>query len=56
MDPKLVAALRKDPQATRRAFRDTYGGHIPLDMGSERFSELDDSGRERAVLKAWAGN
>ncbi len=56
MDPKLVAALRKDPQATRRAFRDTYGGHIPLDMGSERFSELDDSGRERALLKAWAGN
>jgi cation diffusion facilitator CzcD-associated flavoprotein CzcO len=55
MDPKLVAALRTDPQATRRAFRETYGGHTPMGLGDERFLELDDAGRERALQRAWDG-
>ncbi len=56
MDPKLVAALREDPQAVRRAFRETYGGHVPQGMGDERFLELDAAGRERALQEAWDGN
>jgi cation diffusion facilitator CzcD-associated flavoprotein CzcO len=55
MEPKLVAALREDPSATQREFRNTYGGHIPLDMGDERFLELDAAGCERALHKAWDG-
>ena len=55
MEPDLVAALREDPRATRRAFRETYGGHTPLDMGSERYLELDSSGRQRALQEAWDG-
>ena len=55
MDPSLVAALRADPQATRRAFRETYGGHTPMGMGEERFLELDAAGRERALQRAWDG-
>ena len=56
MDPALVAALREEPQAVRRAFRETYGGHTPLGMGTERFVELDEAGRERALQKAWDEN
>ncbi len=55
MDPDVVARLREDPQAVRRAFRETYGGHTPLDLGDERFTDLDAAGRERALRKAWAG-
>ncbi len=55
MDPSLVTALRADPQATRRAFRETYGGHTPMGMGDERYLELDDAGRERALQRAWDG-
>ena len=55
MDPKLVATLREDPQAVRRAFRETYGGHTPLGIGDERFQELDVAGREQALIKAWDG-
>ena len=55
MDPSLVTALRADPQATRRAFRETFGGHTPLGMGDERYLELDDAGRERALQRAWDG-
>ncbi len=55
MDPDLVAALRADPQATRRAFRETYGGHTPMGMGDERFLDLDAAGRERALQQAWDG-
>ena len=55
MDPKLVATLREDPQAVRRAFRETYGGHTPLGIGDERFQELDVAGREQALMKAWDG-
>lgn len=55
MDPDVVARLRADPQAVRRAFRETYGGHTPLDMGEERFVELDAAGRERALRRAWDG-
>ncbi len=55
MDPNLVAKLRADPQAVRQASRETYGGHTPLDIGKERFLELDEAGRERALLKAWEG-
>lgn len=56
MKPELVAALREDPQAVRRAFRETYGGHTPLRLGSERFHDLDAAGRERVLEEAWAGN
>lgn len=55
MDPDVVAGLREDPQAVRRAFRESYGGHTPLDMGEERFTELDAEGREREMQKAWEG-
>ena len=55
MDPKLVTALRADPQATRRAFRETYGGHTPMGVGDERFFDLDAAGRERALQRAWDG-
>ena len=55
MDPNLVAALRSDPQAVRRAFRETYGGQTPMGMGDERFLELDAAGRERALQQAWDG-
>ena len=56
MDPALVAALREDPQAVRRAFRETYGGHTPLRMGDERYVELDAAGRERVLREAWEGH
>ena len=55
MDPNLVATLREDPQAVRRAFRETYGGHTPLGIGDERFHDLDVAGREQALMRAWAG-
>jgi len=55
MDPNVVARLRADPQAIRRAFRQTYGGQTPLEMGDGRFLELDDAGRERALQRAWDG-
>ncbi|NNL87348.1 MAG: NAD(P)/FAD-dependent oxidoreductase [Myxococcales bacterium] len=55
MDSNVVARLREDPQAVRRAFRESYGGHVPLEMGEERFVELDAAGREQALQRAWAG-
>ncbi|MCH9802226.1 NAD(P)/FAD-dependent oxidoreductase [bacterium] len=55
MDSNLVAALRSDPQAVRRAFRETYGGQTPMGMGEERFLELDAAGREKALQQAWDG-
>ncbi|MGR8919494.1 MAG: flavin-containing monooxygenase [Gammaproteobacteria bacterium] len=55
MDQDVVQRLRADPQAVRREFRDSYGGHVPLDMGDERFVDLDEAGRERALWKAWEG-
>lgn len=55
MDPRLVARLREDPQAVRRAFRESYGGHVPLGMGEERFHDLDEAGREAALQRAWDG-
>ena len=55
MDPNLVATLREDPQAVRRAFRETYGGHTPLGIGDERFHDLDVAEREQALMKAWDG-
>lgn len=55
MDQNVVAGLREDPQAVRRAFRESYGGHTPLAIGDERFTELDAAGRERALQKAWKG-
>ncbi|MFT5417688.1 MAG: cation diffusion facilitator CzcD-associated flavoprotein CzcO [Gammaproteobacteria bacterium] len=55
MDPNVVAKLRVDPQAIRREFRGTYGGHTPLEMGDERYLELDEAGRERALQRAWDG-
>jgi cation diffusion facilitator CzcD-associated flavoprotein CzcO len=55
MDPRLVARLRDDPQAVRRAFRESYGGQTPLGIGDERFHDLDDAGRERALWAAWQG-
>lgn len=56
MDQNLVSELRADPQATRRAFRETYGGHTPMGMGDERYLELDQAGREAALQRAWDGN
>lgn len=56
MDPRLVAALRADPQAVRRAFRASYGGHTPLGMGNSRFHDLDDAGRASALQQAWDGH
>ena len=56
MDDDLVAALRKDPQSIRREFRQTYGGHTPLEMGEQRFLELDEEGREQALQDAWDKN
>jgi cation diffusion facilitator CzcD-associated flavoprotein CzcO len=56
MDPRLVAELRAEPQAVRRAFRATYGGHIPLGMGTARFFDLDDAGRAQALQQAWEGH
>ncbi|MBK6659258.1 MAG: NAD(P)/FAD-dependent oxidoreductase [Proteobacteria bacterium] len=55
MDPRLVARLREDPQAVRRAFRESYGGQTPLGIGEERFHDLDAAGRERALWAAWQG-
>ena len=55
MEPKIVANLREDPQAVRRAFRNSYGGHTPMAIGKDRFMELDEPGRERALAKAWDG-
>ena len=55
MDSNLVAALRSDPQAVRRAFRETYGGQTPMGIGEERFLELDAAGREKALQQAWDG-
>ncbi|MBT5754169.1 MAG: NAD(P)/FAD-dependent oxidoreductase [Acidimicrobiaceae bacterium] len=55
MDSNLVAALRSDPQAVRRAFRETYGGQTPMGMGEERFLELDAAGHEKALQQAWDG-
>ena len=55
MDPKLVANLREDPQAIRRAFRQTFGGHTPMGMGGDRFHDLDAVERERALQSAWDG-
>ena len=37
MNPDIVDRLREDPQAVRRAFRESFGGHVPIDMGHERF-------------------
>ena len=56
MDPAVVADLRRDPAAVRSAFRETYGGHVPLGMGTVRFTDLDEAGRRRALEEAWAGN
>jgi cation diffusion facilitator CzcD-associated flavoprotein CzcO len=56
MVPQRVAALRADPQAIRRAFRETYGGHTPLRMGDQRFHELDAAEREQVLQQAWDGN
>ena len=56
MDPARVAALREDPQAVRRAARETYGGHTPIRMGEKRFVELDQAARERELKDAWDGN
>jgi cyclohexanone monooxygenase len=56
MEPKLVEGLREDPQAVRRAFRETYGGHVPLGMGDERYTELDEAGRQRVLQQAWDEN
>jgi cation diffusion facilitator CzcD-associated flavoprotein CzcO len=55
MDPRVVARLRADPQAIRRAFRESFGGQTPLEMGDERFVDLDEAGRERALQRAWDG-
>ena len=55
MKPELVAALREDPQAIRRAFRETYGGHTPLRMGDQRYYDLDAAERERVLQEAWDG-
>jgi len=55
MEPKIVASLREDPQAVRRAFRKSYGGHTPMAVGKDRFLELDEAGRESALTEAWNG-
>ena len=55
MDPNLVAALREDPQAIRRAFRETFGGHTPLRMGDQRYYDLDAAAREQVLQDAWDG-
>ena len=56
MDPNRVAELRVDPQAVRKAARETYGGQTPLRMGEERFLDLDDAARGAELQKAWDGN
>ncbi|WP_417517882.1 flavin-containing monooxygenase [Minwuia sp.] len=53
MDPDIVAALRADPQAVRSELRETFGGNQPLYVGEERFHDLDETGRERALWQAW---
>jgi len=55
MNPELVAKLRADPLAVRKASRETFGGHTPLDIGKERFVDLDEAGRKRVLLEAWDG-
>ena len=55
MERELVLSIKKDPKAVRRAARESFGGHTPLAMGEERYLELDEEGRERALQKAWDG-
>ena len=55
METELVLSIKNDPQAVRRAARESFGGHTPLAMGQERYLELDEEGRERALQKAWDG-
>tara|TARA_B100000674_G_scaffold38101_1_gene26625 strand:- start:8082 stop:9719 length:1638 start_codon:yes stop_codon:yes gene_type:complete len=55
METELVLSIKKDPKAVRRAARESFGGHTPLAMGEERYLELDEEGRERALQKAWDG-
>lgn len=53
MDPELVAELRADPQAVRKELRTTYGGNQPLYIGPDRYSDLDEEGRQKALWRAW---
>jgi cation diffusion facilitator CzcD-associated flavoprotein CzcO len=55
IDSKHMSSLRQDPQAVRQALRETYGGNQPLGIGEHRFGELDETGREEALRKAWDG-
>ena len=55
METEIVLSIKKDPKAVRRAARESFGGHTPLAMGQERYLELDEEGRERALQKAWDG-
>lgn len=55
IDSQHMSSLRQDPQAVRQALRETYGGNQPLGIGEHRFGELDETGREEALRKAWDG-
>ena len=55
MIPSKVAKLRENPQEVRRAFRETYGGHIPIQVGESRFFDLSEKQREESLETAWKG-
>lgn len=55
IDPVRMSSLREDPQAVRKALRETYGGNQVLGIGEHRFHELDAAGREKALQDAWNG-
>lgn len=53
MDPDRVEAMRQDPAAVRDELRSTYGGNQPLYIGPDRYGDLDEAGREKALWHAW---
>ncbi|MDF1720290.1 MAG: NAD(P)/FAD-dependent oxidoreductase [Minwuia sp.] len=53
MDPEVVETMRQDPGAVRKELRSTYGGNQPLYIGPDRFNDLDEAGREKALWHAW---
>lgn len=55
INSERMASLREDPQAIRKALRETYGGNQALNIGAHRYSELDEEGRTIALQIAWDG-
>ena len=56
MNPAIVSSLRENPDAVRGKLRQTYGGNQPLNIGKQRFHELDEAGRLAALERAWEGH